>query len=634
MPTRIHHDFRARLAEYTDQSGKPAEDDSLVIPENLSELSDADLAELSEKATAAFQDLYDAGSEDGFTDEALTELSSLTEGIEALGAESNARAQAAAERTEKAAELAARIGKKDEEDDGAPADESSDDSGDGEDDSDEEDKKKSAASEGTEDLADGPEGLDEPDSKIQEEAESVAASGSQPVKRRTTRINLSGVRRQAMSGAEHKGTRKELATAAPDVPGFAMGQSMSLRDMAVAVDKRMSSAGVNTFASAASAGRHIRQQYPIATIHKDFKGLVVNDPATADEVIARASDESQLDGGSLVASGGWCAPSETMYDLFDDGSSREGLISLPEVQVNRGGIRFTKGPDYTSIYAEGIGFHYTEANDIAGQYGVDADGNGNGTDGTKPCFKIGCTEFEEKRLELDGLCISAGLLEARGYPELISRTIELALIAHDHRLSARKISELVAGSTAVTMPSPQVGVTAPVLTAIELQVQHYRYSHRLPQATTLEAVLPFWVRGAVRSDLSRRLGIDFINVTDATINSWFSARGISAQFVYDWQALDTTAATGFTAWPTTVQFLLYKAGTWVGGGSDVITLNNLYDSTQLGENDYTALFTEEGYLIAKKGLDSRVVTVPLSASGETGAGVLINHNGTEVASGS
>lgn len=193
---------------------------------------------------------------------------------------------------------------------------------------------------------------------------------------------------------------------------------------------------------------------------------------------------------------------------------------------------------------------------------------------------------------------------------------------------------MVAGSTAISMPTPQVGATAPLLSAIELQVQHYRYAHRLPQATTLEAILPFWVHGVIRSDLSRRLGIDYLNVTDATINSWFSARGISAQFVYDWQAIDTTAATAFTKWPTTVQFLLYKAGTWVVGGSDVITLNNLYDSTLLGENDYTALFTEEGYLIAKKGLDSRVVTVPLTASGETGAGVLIAHDGTEVPSGS
>lgn len=672
MPVHNHHDGRSILAEYADQS--KGSEDSLVIPEDLSGLADEDLNDLSTRASDAFQAIYDQGIEDGFTDDTLAQLSSLTEGLEALNAEQTARQEAATKRAQAADELATRIGKGrpqvDEngvpkvDENGNPVDETgeplptdsegnlvdangnpidangrplpvdengkpipSENSGadvDTEAPVDEEERRRRAAvpaaSAETESLADQDAGKTE-----------VTASAR---KRRTTRINLSGVRRQAMASAEHRTEQRDTATAAPDVPGFAMGQSMNLLDLASAVDGRMASAGLNTFAHAASQGRHIRQQYPIASIHKDFKGLVVNDPASADEVIARATDEKLLEGGSLVASGGWCAPSETIYDLFNDGSSRDGLLSIPEIQVQRGGIRYTKGPDYTSIYAEGIGFHYTEQNDIDGKYGVDAKGDGNGTEGTKPCFKIGCTEFEEARLELDGLCISAGLLESRGYPELIARTIELALIAHDHRMSARKINELVAGSTAILIPSPQVGATAPVLTAIELQVQHYRYSHRLPQNATLEAVLPYWVHGVIRSDLSRRLGIDLLAVNDTIIDGWFTARGISAQFVYDWQALDTTAAASFTAWPETVQFLLYQAGTWVAGGSDVITLNNLYDSTLLGENDYTALFTEEGYLVAKKGLDSRVVTVPLQASGETGAGVLINHNGTEVTSGS
>ena len=76
----------------------------LEIPENLSDLSAADLGDLRSKAVDAFQTLY-AGGE--FTDEDLATLGTLTEGIEALSAEISAREQAAAERAAKAAEMAA-----------------------------------------------------------------------------------------------------------------------------------------------------------------------------------------------------------------------------------------------------------------------------------------------------------------------------------------------------------------------------------------------------------------------------------------------------------------------------------------------------------------------------------------------
>jgi len=51
----------------------------------------------------------------------------------------------------------------------------------------------------------------------------------------------------------------------------------------------------------------------------------------------------------------------------------------------------------------------------------------------------------------------------------------------------------------------------------------------------------------------------------------------------------------------------------------VIRLDTLYDSTKLKTNQYTALFSEEGILVAKRGHDSRKYTVPLDPYGRTGA---------------
>src|SRR5699024_11631191 len=121
------------------------------------------------------------------------------------------------------------------------------------------------------------------------------------------------------------------------------------------------------------------------------------------------SSDLRLPNQSLVASGGWCAPSEVIYDLLEL-ESRDGIFSLPEVGITRGGITRTLGPDFADIYNAISGFHYTEQEDIDGNY----DGEGGGS---KPCYKVECPDFEEFRLEVDGLCITAGLLQQRGYPD-------------------------------------------------------------------------------------------------------------------------------------------------------------------------------------------------------------------------
>jgi hypothetical protein len=414
-----------------------------------------------------------------------------------------------------------------------------------------------------------------------------------------------------------------------DVAMSADGVGLDWDGIGKAVDRQLGSFNEGAYAAANGAGRHLRQQNGVVTFRRTIPADLIiesSDPAHVDAVMRRAMSESRLPGGSLVASGGWCAPSETLYTMCEL-ESRDGLLSVPEVGVSRGGINYTTGPNIAEIWTAGTGFRYTEAHDIAGTYAVGANGVGTGAAGDKPCYKIDCPPFQEVRLETNGLCLTAGLLQSRGYPEVIARVTRGALIAHDHLTSTYDINKMVAGSTPVTYPNDTVGAIAPLLTAIEQQVEHTRYVNRMARGTTLEAVFPYWVHGAVRSDLAQRLGVELLDVTDQRIDGWFRSRGISPQFVYDWQAL-TGAAGAFIAWPTTVQFLLYPAGTWVRGVSDVITLDTLYDSMLLGQNDYTALFTEEASLMAKMCVDSRVVTVSLCPDGSTHAGVLIDCDGS------
>lgn len=590
---------------YEDQA--PA--DEIVFPEDFSGLDDAAVESLLNGALEAFQDIYGDGT--GLTDEQVTVLSALTEGITRVNGEKSERTAAAAERSASAAALAEQAGIA-LGGDTTPVTE------------------EPAEVPAVED-APAPDGDPAP---VEEDSLVAAGAGARRVPLSSVRRPRNTAPRREVVPADRYGNRTmQDILRAPDG-----GAGMDWSAMAGLVDDRLRSFPEQDYARAARSGRRLRQQHSLAVIQKptDERFTVKNkDPQHIEEVIAAARNEANLlnpttgKGGSLLAAGGWCAPSETIYDLCEL-ETRDGLLSVPEITINRGGINFTQGPDFSSIFAD-TGFCFTEQDDIDGTYAPGATPEDPLVEGDKPCFHIECPEFDEERLEVCGLCLTAGLLQARGYPEVIARVLRGALIGHDHRLNANIIEKMVAGSTAVVMPAGQVGATAPLLTAIELQVEHLRTVNRMSRTATLEAVFPMWTHGVIRSDLSRRLGVDMLSVTNEQINAWFRQRGVSAQFVYDWQDISTTAASGFTAWPTEVDFLLYPAGTWVKGAADIITLDTIYDSVGLGQNNYTALFTEEGYLMAKMCHDSRVVTVNVCPDGATAAGVGIDCNGTAIA---
>ena len=630
---RKHFDITV-FADQADDA--PVETFDLEIPENLSDLSAADLGDLRSKAVDAFQTLYANGE---FTDEDLATLGTLTDGIEVLSAEISAREQAAAERAAKAAEMAAKVGADKPAAKPAPADDDEDQDDSPADDADDaddtpaekkadaaEDEAERQAAEQAQKKAKAAAADVEPEAQVDAEPETVTAAAPRgPIK-------LSGIRRHVHTPAPAiteetsvEDTAKARLTVA-DVPGFAADSDASFEDLAVALDRRLQGFNSGAYAAAARAGRAMSERHSLAVVRKTFdERATVSSPESADAAMAFAVNEKNLPGGSLVAAGGWCAPSETVYDLLED-ESRDGLISLPEINVTRGGIKFTKGPKFSDLYAA-PSFNFTEEEAKAGKYLPDTANQGANKVGAKPVYNVPCTEFEEVRLSAAGIHVQANLLQQRGYPELVARTIRGALVAHEHKMSERIIASMEKQSTAVSMDAGQIGAAAPILTAIELQVEHYRYAQRLSRSTTLEAVFPYWVHGAIRTDLSRRQGVDLTDVNDARIDAWFKARGVNPQFVYDWQAI-TGDASAFKVWAGSLKFLLYSAGTFVKGGQDVITLDTVYDSVLLGQNDYTALFTEEGYLVAKRGHDARVVTVPINPNGGTGTGIKLLANGT------
>lgn len=381
--------------------------------------------------------------------------------------------------------------------------------------------------------------------------------------------------------------------------GFATGTDLAtLTDISQAAVTRM-----RGFAPPSGDGKSVDlQKFAVAQIKVDYPDNLRIDRGNSDDTMYEkmmfATKESRLDGESLTASGGWCAPSETIYDLPAD-ESLDGLVSLPEVGVTRGGIRWTPGPQFSDFYAN-AGFAQTEAQAIAAT--------------TKPCYEVTCPNFTEVRLEAVGLCIKVPILTNAAYPELVNRFTSGTMVAHEHWKNARIISKMVtlAGSARVFTG---IGSTVQdAMSAVELVSEQRRQMYRLSFSRTMEVVLPHWVLGVFRDDLAARNGVGVEAVTDAQIAAHWSARKVNVQYVYDWQDLTTTDE----VYPSTFNMLVYPAGTFVKGTSDVINLSAVYDAASLAVNTYTGLFMEQGLLVASMQYGADLVTIPIESVGRTG----------------
>jgi hypothetical protein len=430
----------------------------------------------------------------------------------------------------------------------------------------------------------------------------------QPLPTPTRKLNptLADIQRNAPSVNNPPRRRESVLIASSDIPGFGMGTQLSDMDALVAAMTARARGMATT-----NLGKNA-PWIPVASLRQEHKyTLDMNaTPAQIDEVLQAAANPE-----ALVAAGGWCSPSQISYDFFNI-VCEDGILDLPSVGINRGGLRWPTSASYADI--TGNFWSWNETQDIAAVTGT-------GQSGTKTCIRVPCPAYNEQRLHCDGFCMTVGNLMEDAFPELIANHTRLMMAGQAHRLNQLRITELLNNSTAITGYSVAgSGLVAPVLGNIEMCAIDYREKFAMCVDAVLEVVLPRWLRGAMRSDLRKRTNgeLDFMQVTDAQLMSWFDLINVRVQWVGDWQvrgAGQPGNATPITAWPTTVQFLMFAAGTFVLGRGLQLNLGIIRDSVLNATNDHTAEWMEECWLVAKIGHESRLGTIAICPDGTTGA---------------
>jgi len=591
------------------------------IPDDLSSLSDADLQAHIDGITAEFDELDAADDTDATALERMTELA---DALESGRAELSSRVEQAAAREAARQELRGRMHPAEPDDDGETVEDGGEGAGDGE--TAPADPALVASGRGRTDVRDV---LKSPRDRLNVRLSEAAQH--QPAD--SKKVNVS----QAFDAS--------VLVASADIPGITTGgrvdNMMGLVDLYKKRGRALSASralqggkpiygrytdlashtplddsGYNAFGVIGYEGDwRAAPRYPIASLEREFK-YKIDDHATpgqAWEVMQAAADPK-----ALTAAGGWCSPSEIRYDFYNI-VAMDGAYDLPTTGISRGGMRWPTSPSFGDLASSTGLWHWTETQDIAAATGT-------AQSGTKTCARVPCAAFNEARLEGEGICITAGNLTTDAWPEQIANFLRLVNAAHFHRVNAFFVSNVIAGSTAVTLTQTNSSPTTDILAGVEHQVWDLRTKYAMADTDVLEVVFPSWVLGLIRADLSRRMGFNTpdaaLAVTNAMIASWFSMRYVRVQFIQDFDVRGTnqfgqsSALNG--AWPATVRFLIYPAGTWLRGNGLNLDLGIIRDSTLNATNDYTAAWSEEFFLLAKIGHESRIVT--LGASGNTPTG--------------
>lgn len=553
-----------------DNSADPDTSVEIDLPDDLTTLGEAELQAAADSLVEQFDALHDAGTRDVATMEALAAA------VERVRAEQTRRAEQDAADQAAIADLANRVHASTDPDD------NDDDGGD--------------------DPGDGDAPADGDDAGAQQ-PEPALTAGATPARPATVSAAATARSTRRPAPVSKPSTRRLSIVAAADLPGLGTGSKINPLQVAQAMHDK---------------ARMLQARSPRVPIAQfdvigEFEiGRTMSDEA-AYEVITAAADPSRLDLTTLTAAGGWCVPSEQVYDLFEMPLDTS-VFTLPTVTVKRGGLNI---PDYIGFdAADSALWTWTEDDDVAALDPQDPAYT------EKPCLRIPCPEWTDYRLVAEGLCLTHGNLTDTAFPENTRRFVALVMAAHDRRIGMRHLNAILSGThstAAVVTAIAETDAFGNLMSALDLQVESYRSQHRLSDNVVLEAPFPVWVKSMIRSCLAMRAGVDLLSITDAQIAAQFAARKVRPIFVADYQPLETGTAdaTPVLVWPTTIQFGLYVAGSFVAGQGAKIDLGIQRDSTLNKTNDFTVAWTEQQVLTARKGPKARKVTATIS--GMTGA---------------
>lgn len=402
--------------------------------------------------------------------------------------------------------------------------------------------------------------------------------------------------------ADRRPAARELApapvaiTAGADIPGYTAGSP--LEDMSVVAEAMAKRIHTLRRVNGGDGEQHI-----VASISTQFseERTLSTDP---EENYAKV--QKVVGPSALVAAGGHQAPFEVRYDIFGFGTTNRPVRdALPRFQADRGGIRYIL-PPVLGEFGDAVGV-WTAANDASQ----------NPNPATKAELIVQSVTETTVSTDAVTLQLQFGNLVTRAYPELVARHNELGLIQHARVAEQYLLSEIAAGSTAITTSS-LIGVARDFLVQVGRAAVAYRSRHRLDPTAPLRVILPTWLKDAMAADLTLQMpGDDKMNAY-SEIDGYLAARGVVASYSLDQDIYGAQSAGALLEFSDTFTWYLFAEGTFLFLDGGTLDLGIIRDSSLVGTNDYK-MFVETFEGIAKVGIESLAVTSTISVNGVAAA---------------
>lgn len=310
-------------------------------------------------------------------------------------------------------------------------------------------------------------------------------------------------------------------------------------------------------------------------------------------------------GGSLVASGGLCAPVTPYYNLMMISvAERPVRAALPAFNADRGGIR-AAAPAALSAITTGVGA-LTAGQDQAGA--------------TKSCQSIDCPPFTEYDVEILYHCLKFGNLGARTFPERVAQWNNLVLAAHARLGERTLLTGIDAASTQVTAASLGLGASADLLSQVRAAAAGMRSRHRMDPMAVLRVMFPKWVLDLLCSDVYRSQFQRF-DMTEDKFVALLRDINVEPTFYIDSasgknQEIGNQNAGALLGFPSTVTWYLFPEGSFLYLDGGILELGLVRDSVLNSTNDFE-IFGESFENVAYIGVESQAITSTLCDSGIT-----------------
>jgi hypothetical protein len=580
------------------------------LPEDLSTLSDEELAGLLREHQVVAEGI-EAESEDllaGLSaEEVIATQEQGVEQIQALVDEQKARKEREAEYLAKKNELAERRRSLMLSEAGEGDDDEGDGGGDGEEQEEGEEAELSAEGEGNEESQ---EEAEEGEEQEAETAVLVADAGNvQSTAPKTLR------RPPAPSRDRLIGENAAVMTAAAGLDGIRGGQPFDRLGLAEAIKTVARRLGPPSKSEAGIEQRFFVGQavFPFPEDRRLMPGEADSNARKVQAVIPPGVPgvQSLMPQGTLVASGGLCAPLENVYSMPNFAvQSRPVRDALPSFQADRGGVNVPAATiigDITTAISV-----IEESEDALG-----------GTFATKSCQDLTCPAFTETAVTVIAHCREYGNLNARAWPEKIAHENDLTMAAHARTAEAYLLDRIKALSINVTAATV-LGAFADLVDAILKAQAGMRYRMRMNPETRFRVLMPSWVPELLSSDWVRTQN-DRIQPQDAAA-ALLSRYRITVAYYLDTPSTGTSqgfaneAAGALDEYPADVQWAIFPEGEFIHLDGGTLDLGLVRDSTLNSTNDFQ-IFGENFENVARIGPAQGAlwVTSTVTASGEVRA---------------